>query len=81
MMTIEQTVDIAAAESPAPESRNAREPFPTLEELKAEARRKTAERLDDPSGDSLQKYCGCLKGVFLEDGVECQWKLHDEWPD
>jgi hypothetical protein len=57
------------------------EPFPGIEELKNEAGRKTAERLADPSGDSLQKYCGCLKGFFPEDGVEYQRKLRDEWPD
>jgi hypothetical protein len=57
------------------------EPFPSIEELKAEADRKAAERFADPSGDSLQKYCGCLKDVFSEDGVEYQRKIRDEWPD
>jgi hypothetical protein len=56
-------------------------PFPTIEELKEEARQKTAARLACPSGDSLQKYCGILKDVFTEDGVEYQRKLRDEWPD
>jgi hypothetical protein len=55
------------------------EPFPTIEELKAEADRKYAERFKDGT-DALQKYCGCLKGVY-GDGVEYQRKMRDEWPD
>jgi hypothetical protein len=57
------------------------EPFPSIEELKAEARRKTQARFADPSGDALQKYCGALKDVFTEDGLEYQREMRDEWPD
>jgi hypothetical protein len=73
-----------SAEDPASKSQAApylRESFPAIEELKNEARRKTAERLADPSGDSLQKYCGCLKDLFSEDGVEYQREIRSEWPD
>ncbi|MDR1256606.1 MAG: hypothetical protein LBJ86_02540, partial [Spirochaetaceae bacterium] len=58
--------------SEEPPRRYAPEPFPSIEELMAEIDRKAAERFADPSGDSLQKYCGCLEDVFTEDGVEYQ---------
>jgi hypothetical protein len=75
--------DIVLVLSPAKETPPAYtpEPFPGIEELKAEARQKTAARLACPSGDPLQKYCGILKDVFTEDGVEYQRKMRDEWPD
>jgi hypothetical protein len=56
-------------------------PFPSIDELKKEARQKTADRFADPSGDSLQKYCGSLQNIFNEDGVTIQRKIRDEWPD
>ena len=56
-------------------------PDPTIEELMADARQKTEARLACPSGDPLQKYCGCLKDAFPEDGVVYQRRLRDEWPD
>jgi hypothetical protein len=83
MVALEQIVDV-------PVKRAAKEPpglfhtpgtFPGIEELKAEARQKTAERFAYPSGDSLQKYCGVLKDIFTEDGLEYQRRLRDEWPD
>jgi hypothetical protein len=67
--------------SETPDTSCSWEPFLGIEELKNEAKRKTAERFADPSGDSLQKYCGCLQSLFPEDGVECQRKMRDEWPD
>jgi hypothetical protein len=59
-------------------------PFPTLEELKAEAERKTAEQqayFEATGKDPLQKYCGALKDVFDEDGVVIQRRMRNEWPD
>ncbi|MDR1468001.1 MAG: hypothetical protein LBT00_01765 [Spirochaetaceae bacterium] len=59
-------------------------PFPSIEELKAEARQKTAERLaewEKTGVDPLAKYAGCLKGVYPEDAVQYQRELRDEWPD
>ncbi|MDR1148116.1 MAG: hypothetical protein LBK66_05740 [Spirochaetaceae bacterium] len=56
------------------------EPFPSIEELKAEAAAKYAEMLETGI-DPLARFAGCLKGVFPEDGVEYQRKMRDEWPD
>ena len=56
-------------------------PEPTIEELMEDARQKTEARLADPSGDSLQKYCGCLEDAFPEDGLVYQRRMRDEWPD
>jgi hypothetical protein len=59
-------------------------PFPALEELKAEAARKTAEQqayFESTGKDPLQKYCGALKDVFDEDGVVIQRRMRNEWPD
>jgi hypothetical protein len=76
-------VDIVLVLSTAEETPRAHTPtpFPNIESLKEEARQKTAARLACPSGDPLQKYCGILKDVFTEDGVEYQRKMRDEWPD
>ena len=68
------------AEGEAPRSHTP-EPSPSIEELMEDARQKTAARLACPSGDPLQKYCGCLKDAFPEDGLEYQRRLRDEWPD
>ncbi|MDR1287872.1 MAG: hypothetical protein LBK08_09720 [Treponema sp.] len=60
------------------------EPFPTIEELKAEAGRKAAERLaemEKTGVDPLAQFAGCLKNIFPEDGMEYQRKMRDEWPD
>jgi hypothetical protein len=56
------------------------EPSPSIEELKAEAAAKYAEILKT-GVDPLQKYCGCLKDFFTEDGLEYQQEMRDEWPD
>jgi hypothetical protein len=56
------------------------EPFPSIEELKAKAAAKYAEMLETGI-DPLQKYAGCLKGVYPEDAVAYQRELRDEWPD
>ncbi|GMO61784.1 MAG: hypothetical protein Ta2A_08100 [Treponemataceae bacterium] len=55
--------------------------FPTIAELKAEAARKTAKRLADPSMDSFRRYAGCLatNKTFEGDPVEIQRKMRDEW--
>jgi hypothetical protein len=55
--------------------------FPTIEELKAEAARKTTERLADPSRDSLARYAGCLADsrIFEGDTVAIQREMRDEW--
>jgi hypothetical protein len=55
-----------------------------LEALKAEGRRKAEERRAEwerTGVDPLQKYCGILKDIFPEDGLEYQRKMRDEWPD
>jgi hypothetical protein len=60
------------------------DPFPAIEELMAEARRKADERfaeMERTGVDPLQKYCGILKDVFPEDGLEYQRMMRDEWPD
>ena len=55
--------------------------FPTIEELKAEAARKTAARLADPSRDSLTRYAGCLadSAVFEGGPAAIQRQMRDEW--
>ncbi|MDR1317366.1 MAG: hypothetical protein LBK13_10895 [Spirochaetales bacterium] len=55
----------------------------SLEELKKEARQKTAQRLANPEMDSMKKYAGCLKGskVFDGDSVAIQKAMRDEWPE
>ena len=58
--------------------------FPTIEELKAEGRRKAEARraaITATGVDPMQKYCGCLKDVFDEDGTAIQRRMRDEWPD
>ncbi|MDR2588753.1 MAG: hypothetical protein LBC67_04935 [Spirochaetales bacterium] len=58
--------------------------FPTIEEIKAEAAQKAAKReaaIKATGVDPLQKYCGCLKDVFDEDGVVIQRRMRDEWPE
>jgi hypothetical protein len=55
-------------------------PFPSIEELKAEADAKYAEMLRT-GVDPLAKFAGCLKGVYPEDAVKYQRELRDEWPD
>jgi hypothetical protein len=60
------------------------DPFPALEELKAGARRKTAERfaeMERTGVDPLARFAGRLKNVFPEDGMEYQRRMRDEWPD
>jgi hypothetical protein len=56
------------------------EPFPTLEELKAEAAIRYAEMVTT-GVDPLAQFAGCLKDVFSEDGLEYQRRMRDEWPD
>jgi hypothetical protein len=58
--------------------------FPTVEEMRAEAARKAAERqayIEATGVDPQQKFCGCLKDVFDEDGAAIQRRMRDEWPD
>jgi hypothetical protein len=78
-----------AAETSAPSEQETpppytMEPFPTIEELKAEARQKTAERfaeMEKTGIDPLARFAGCLKDVFPEDGLEYQRRMREEWPD
>jgi hypothetical protein len=56
------------------------EPFPTIEELKAEAATRFAE-MERTGVDPLAQFAGSLKDVFPEDGLEYQRKMRDEWPD
>jgi hypothetical protein len=56
------------------------EPFPTLEELKAEAAARFAE-MERTGIDPLAKFAGRFKDVFPEDGLEYQRMMRDEWPD
>jgi hypothetical protein len=67
-----------------PPRRYVPELFPSIEELKAEAKRKAAERraeMERTGIDPLARFAGCLKDVFTEDGVEYQRRIRDEWPD
>jgi hypothetical protein len=60
------------------------EPFPTIEELKVQASRKTAERMaamEKTGVDPLARFAGRLKDVFSEDGLEYQRRMRNEWPD
>jgi hypothetical protein len=73
--------ELSVQETPPPYTP---EPFPTIEELKAEARRKAAERMAEMERtgvDPLARFAGCLKDVFPEDGLEYQRMMRDEWPD
>jgi hypothetical protein len=80
---------VFSAETPAPGARETPppytpEPFPTLEELKAQASRKAAERraeIERTGVDPLARFAGRLKDVFPEDGMEYQRRMRDEWPD
>jgi hypothetical protein len=56
------------------------EPFPTIEELKAEAAARFAE-MERTGVDPLAKFAGRFKDVFPEDGLEYQRMMRDEWPD
>jgi hypothetical protein len=56
------------------------EPFPTIEELKAEAHAKYLKRMET-GVDSFAKFAGTMKDVFTEDGVTYQRRMRDEWPD
>jgi hypothetical protein len=53
--------------------------FPSIEALKLEAARKAERRFADPSGDSLQRFCGSLAHIYTEDGVAIQRRMRDEW--
>ncbi|MDR1148114.1 MAG: hypothetical protein LBK66_05730 [Spirochaetaceae bacterium] len=84
MIYIEKTVETSGLEVRETPCRYVPEPFPTLEELMAEAGRKAAERraeMERTGIDPLARFAGCLKDVFTEDGVEYQRKMRDEWPD
>ncbi|GHV79272.1 hypothetical protein AGMMS49944_10630 [Spirochaetia bacterium] len=61
-------------------------PFPTLEELKAEAARKAAERqayFNATGKDPLVELRDSMNSMPFAgiDGVEYQRKMRDEWPD
>jgi hypothetical protein len=56
------------------------EPFPTIEELKAEAAARFAE-MERTGVDPLARFAGRLKDVFPEDGLAYQRMMRDEWPD
>ena len=76
-------VDIVLVLSPAKPDEGAEKEAPTahpgIEVLKAEAAAKHAEMLKTGI-DPLERFAGCLKDVFTEDGVEYQRRLRDEWP-
>jgi hypothetical protein len=74
-------LDNAATQDTDPLARLLSQPSPTIEEIKAEAARKTKERLADPSRDSLNRYAGCLADspAFEGDAVAIQRKMRDEW--
>lgn len=62
------------------------DPFPTLEELKAAAARKTAEQqayFEATGKDPLVELRDSMKGMPFAgiDGVEYQRKMRDEWPE
>jgi hypothetical protein len=76
-----ETFGFDVRESPPPYMT---EPFPAIGELMVEAERKAVERfaeMEKTGVDPLQKYCGILKDVFPEDGLEYQRRMRDEWPD
>jgi hypothetical protein len=52
---------------------------PSLEAFRLEAERKAGRRFADPSGDSLQKFCGSLTRIYTEDGVDTKRRMRDEW--
>jgi hypothetical protein len=54
-------------------------PFPSIEELKAEAAAKYAKMLET-GVDPMAKFAGTMKDVFAEDGVTYQQRMRDEWP-
>ena len=61
-------------------------PFPTLEELKAEAARKAAEQqayFEATGKDPIVELRDSMHGMPFAgiDGVEYQRKMRDEWPD
>jgi hypothetical protein len=72
-----ETSDPAVQETPLPYTP---EPFPTIEELKAEAAARFAE-MERTGVDPLARFAGRLKDVFPEDGLEYQRMMRDEWPD
>ena len=86
VLTLDTPAGTAPAE-PVPASEDAvsrllNHQFPTIKELKAEVARKAAEReayIKATGKDPLQKFCGCLKDVFDEDGVAYQRAIRDEW--
>jgi hypothetical protein len=55
-------------------------PFPSIEELKAEAAAKYAEMLETGI-DPMAKFAATMKDVFVEDGVTYQQRMRDEWPN
>jgi hypothetical protein len=75
-------VDNPAVEDREPFCPRESEPFPTLEELKAEAAAKYAVIIE--SGvDPWQQFRESLQGstFFGKDGMEYQRSMRDEWPD
>jgi hypothetical protein len=55
-----------------------------IESLKADGKRRAEKRfaeMENTGVDPLKKYCGALKDVFTEDGVDYQRRIRDEWPD
>jgi hypothetical protein len=55
-----------------------------IEQLKADARRKTEERLaewEKTGVDPLTRFSGCFKDIFPEGGLKYQRRMRDEWPD
>jgi hypothetical protein len=68
-----------ARKNAAPKLAYTPQPFPTLEELKEEAHRKTLER--EASGrDPWAEVYGSMPDAF-GDAVQYQRELRDEWPD
>jgi hypothetical protein len=82
MTSYKKTVDFLEVREVSPPYMT--EPFPAMRDLMAEAIRKAEERfaeMERTGVDPLQKYCGILKDVFPEDGLEYQRRMRDEWPD
>ncbi|GHU52228.1 hypothetical protein FACS1894200_12760 [Spirochaetia bacterium] len=72
------SAQVAAVEKPP--RRYESKPFPTIEELKAEAHAKYLKRIET-GVDSFAKFAGTMKDVFTEDGVTYQRRMRNEWPD
>ena len=84
VLTLDTPAEPAAAEDAV--SRLLNHQFPTIEELKAEAAQKAAEReayIKATRKDPIMELLDSMDGTAFAgvDGVEYQRAMRDEWPD